>query len=114
VSTIPHLTGDKLRAHRFPFPSRSEQEAIVEFLDSALADVTRTFGVAQTETSLLREYRTRLIADVVTGKLDVRDAAARLPDEPDEPEPAEEAEAPLDGEESQADDLDAIPEEAEA
>jgi len=34
----------------------------------------------QNEISLLREYRTRLIADVVTGKLDVREAAARLPD----------------------------------
>ncbi len=33
------------------------------------------------EITLLREYRTRLVADVVTGKLDVRDAAARLPDE---------------------------------
>ena len=29
---------------------------------------------------LLREYRTRLIADVVTGKLDVREAAANLPE----------------------------------
>ena len=33
--------------------------------------------------SLLREYRTRLIADVVTGKLDVREAAASLPEEID-------------------------------
>ena len=33
------------------------------------------------EIELLREYRTRLVADVVTGKLDVREAAARLPDE---------------------------------
>ena len=39
---------------------------------------------------MLREYRTRLIADVVTGKLDVREAAARLPDEVDEPEPLDE------------------------
>ena len=30
---------------------------------------------------LLREYRARLIADVVTGKLDVRETAATLPDE---------------------------------
>ena len=29
---------------------------------------------------MLREYRTRLIADVVTGKLDVREAAADLPE----------------------------------
>ena len=31
------------------------------------------------EINLLCQYRTRLIADVVTGKLDVREAAARLP-----------------------------------
>ena len=40
----------------------------------------------QREISLLREYRTRLIADVVTGKLDVRAAAAALPEEGEEPE----------------------------
>jgi type I restriction enzyme S subunit len=32
------------------------------------------------EIELLNEYRTRLIADVVTGKLDVREAAATLPE----------------------------------
>lgn len=37
------------------------------------------------EIELLREYRTRLISDVVTGKLDVREAAARLPAEAAEP-----------------------------
>jgi type I restriction enzyme S subunit len=42
------------------------------------------------EIELLQEYRTRLIADVVTGKLDVRDAAAALPDELDEDEPLDE------------------------
>ena len=35
---------------------------------------------ARRQIELLREYRTRLIADVVTGKLDVRDAAASLPE----------------------------------
>ncbi|MCZ7637667.1 MAG: hypothetical protein M5U12_17500 [Verrucomicrobia bacterium] len=35
------------------------------------------------EISLLREYRTRLIADVVTGKLDVGEAARGLPDTAD-------------------------------
>ncbi len=30
----------------------------------------------------MQDYRTRLTADVVTGKLDVREAAARLPDGP--------------------------------
>ena len=34
----------------------------------------------QKELELLEEYRARLIADVVTGKLDVREAAAGLPE----------------------------------
>ena len=42
---------------------------------------------ARRQIELLEEYRTRLIADVVTGKLDVRAAAARLPDEEDNREP---------------------------
>ena len=37
-------------------------------------------GSVRDQVILLREYRTRLIADVVTGKLDVRKAAAELPD----------------------------------
>ena len=55
-------------------------------LDQVIARTAR-------EIELLREYRTRLVADVVTGKLDVREAAARLPKEDDAPteeEPIEE------------------------
>ena len=69
---------------------------------------------AQREISLLRQYRIRLIADVVTGKLDVREAAARLPEEVEGPEPLGEADALSDVEEDTADDLDEAPEEAEA
>ena len=36
---------------------------------------------------LVQEYRTRLIADVVTGKLDVREVAVQLPDDDHEAEP---------------------------
>jgi len=44
-----------------------------------LADTSEKTHLADREIDLLREYRTRLVADVVTGKLDVRDAAAGLP-----------------------------------
>ena len=37
-------------------------------------------GQRESEIELLREYRTRLVADVVTGKLDVREVAERLPE----------------------------------
>jgi type I restriction enzyme S subunit len=41
-------------------------------------------AIARTEReiALMQEYRTRLTADLVTGKLDVREAAAKLPDLP--------------------------------
>ena len=66
-------------------------------VDLALIDnVTAVAAVAKRST-LLREYRTRLIADVVTGKLDVREAAARLPDEVEEPEPLDQADTLIGG-----------------
>ena len=115
-STIAHLTGDKLRAHRLAFPPKAEQIRIVAHLDRELGEVDRTVMTVGREISLLREYRTRLIADVVTGKLDVREAAARLPEETDEPEPLDDTDtSPEDiSDETAAPDLDAALEEAEA
>ena len=69
---------------RLPVPSLMEQHAIVEYLDKATANIDSAIARARRQVELLQEYRTRLIADVVTGKLDVREAAAQLPDEPDE------------------------------
>ena len=50
---------------------------------------------------------------MVTGKLDVRKAAARLPDEAEEPEPLDETESESEAEEADAGDIDEVPEEAE-
>ena len=105
LSTIAHLTGDKLRAHRLPFPTVEEQDSIVGFLDDRLARLDRACIHTLREVECLNEYRTRLIADVVTGKFDVREAAARLPDEVEELEPLDEADALIDGEEESTDAL---------
>ena len=114
-STIAHLTGDKLRAHRFVFPPKTEQVAIVAYLDNATRDVNQGGAGAQREIDLLREYRARLIADVVTGKQDVRAAAANLPNAADEPELLDENEALAESDEDLADvKLDASTEQAEA
>jgi type I restriction enzyme S subunit len=100
LSTIAHLTGDKLRAHRFPFPPVAEQELLVTFLDYESRKVDQAISTAHREISLFHEYRTRLIADVVTGKLDVRSAAGSLSEEveaaPDDAEPLAEDEEPTD------------------
>jgi type I restriction enzyme S subunit len=53
-------------------PPYDEQIRIADHLDAALAQIESARSRAQTEIELMREYRTRLIADVVTGKLDVR------------------------------------------
>lgn len=95
-------------------PPVEEQRQIARHLDQATAQVVRALNSAQHEIDLLREYRTRLIADVVTGKLDVREAAARLPNEAEEPEPRDDIEAEGEADETGADDTDTVPEEAEA
>lgn len=65
-------------------------------LGIAIAKATR-------EIDFLREFRTRLIADVVTGKLDVREAAASLPVETEEPEAPKETDSLAEGEEAPED-----------
>ena len=61
-----------------PYPPPDEQVGIVRYLDKATAAIAT--DRAHRQIDLLREYRTRLIADVVTGKLDVREEEARLPE----------------------------------
>jgi type I restriction enzyme S subunit len=62
-------------------PPVDEQSAIVAYYVAATSDLDQTIATARLEIDLLREFRTRLIADVVTGKLDVRQVAAGLPEE---------------------------------
>ncbi len=62
-------------------PTNAEQREILETLKAELDECDRPIQIAENEIELLQEYRTRFIADVVTGKLDVREAAAALPDE---------------------------------
>ena len=49
-----------------------EQNSILEFIDRETAAFNNGIEKTQREITLIREYRERLIADVVTGKLDVR------------------------------------------
>jgi type I restriction enzyme S subunit len=100
-----------LRAFPIMLPPLPEQRVILQGINSQSASGDKAIEDAQREIELLNEYRTRLIADVVTGKLDVREGAAALP----QVDPLD-AEADLDDTlETESDvDLDAIPEEAEA
>jgi type I restriction enzyme, S subunit len=64
-----------------PLPPVPEQVRINKQLRLELAGLNGAVSHLEREIDLLREYRTRLVADVVTGKLDVREVAVRLPDE---------------------------------
>ena len=76
TSTINQLTLGILNDFKVPRPPSEEQTAIVRYLDKTTADIDTAIDKAQRQIDLLREYRTRLIADVVTGQLDVRGAGA--------------------------------------
>jgi type I restriction enzyme S subunit len=83
----------------FTIPPENEQRQIAGHLDEVTAQLGAAAARTQREIDLVREYRTRLIADVVTGKVDVREVAARMLDEAEAPEPLDEADTSLDGEE---------------
>lgn len=61
-------------------PPKEQQAAIVAYVDQSTAELERAKAAVEREITLIQEFRTRLIADVVTGKLDVRAAAASLPE----------------------------------
>lgn len=94
-------------------PPRSEQGRIAAFLDESLLETERAIDRSRSEQRLLREYCVRLVADVVTGKLDVREAAAQLPEDVQEPNEGDEVDTEADVEEP-SDDGDAVAAEAEA
>ena len=81
-------------------PPEKEAEWICERVAGETAELEKTVGTAEREIALLREYRIRLIADVVTGKLDVREVAANLPEEAEESESLDETETGENSEET--------------
>jgi type I restriction enzyme S subunit len=92
--SVPHLSPEQIRAFKVALPPIGEQEAIADSVERSTAGIANAVTRMEREIELLREYRTRLVADVVTGKLDVREAVAGLPDEaaPDfESRPTDEA-----------------------
>ena len=65
---------------RLPVPPFEEQKEIMSAMNIETAALTTAIARTEREIALMQEYRTRLTADLVTGKLDVREAAVMLPD----------------------------------
>jgi type I restriction enzyme S subunit len=71
LSTIVHLTGEQLRAHRFPWPPRDEQACIVQHLDIATLRAKELTANIARQIDLLLERRQALITAAVTGELEI-------------------------------------------
>ena len=74
----PGLAVERVLNLNLPVPPPQAQAHIARYIERETADIDAAIDRARREIELLGEYRTRLIADVVTGKVDVREAAAEL------------------------------------
>jgi type I restriction enzyme, S subunit len=61
---------------KVPVPTIEEQNEIISFIDCEKARIDKAITKIQKEIDLLQEYRTALISEVVTGKIDVREEVA--------------------------------------
>lgn len=69
---IEHFGPTHLKRMWIAMPPHEEQSAIVRQINERQEPLIRAISRAHAEIDLIREYRTRLVADVVTGQLDVR------------------------------------------
>ena len=97
----PGLAVERVLNLWLPVLDPQEQAVIAAHIEKQTAGSNVSIAFARRKIDLLREYHTCLIADVVTGKLDVREAAGRLPDEDEdeEPEPLDETDTLINGKE---------------
>lgn len=70
--SIAHLTREKLVTVPFTVPPIQEQEMICKWISEECKPLEEAIQRAEEEIKLIREYRDRQIADVVTGQVDVR------------------------------------------
>lgn len=74
-STALGLKASKLPELRLAVPDLEKQSRIVEFLDERWTKIEELVMKAAQAIDILQEYRSALITDAVTGKIDVREAA---------------------------------------
>ena len=73
VSGQPNLNTDLVKSLAFAFPPKPEQHQIVQHIETHTTRIDQEIAATEKEIALLEEYRQALIAEAVTGKIDVRD-----------------------------------------
>lgn len=69
----PNLNTDLVKSTPIAVPPPNEQMGIISFIDEQIKLSEKTIANTNIEINLLKEYKTALISEVVTGKVDVRD-----------------------------------------
>ena len=77
-ATAPHVNVSTIRNYCFSIPRRSEQDAVVDMIKCSTRGFSRAIANARSCMSRAHEYQSRLVSDIVTGRLDVRDAASSM------------------------------------
>lgn len=72
-STIKNLSLYSINKTNIPYPPDNEQQLIVEYLNQNISKINEAMEKVEKEIDFLKEYKTTLISDVVTGKIDVRE-----------------------------------------
>lgn len=70
---VGNLNVNNVERYKVPIPPLNEQVQIVEFIENKTTEIDIIITKAEQEIELLKEYKTALISEVVTGKVDVRD-----------------------------------------
>lgn len=87
VNTQGNLNIERISTLRVVLPQVDLQKDIVRNIESRITSIEKSIKLVNNEIRILRELRTRLISDVVTGRLDVRDVEVPiLTDDELEPE----------------------------
>lgn len=70
---IVHIYASSLRDLQIPLPPLQEQEAIAEYLEGRLAKIDTAIEKTKNQVELMREYKTSLISQAVSGKINIKE-----------------------------------------
>ena len=97
------LQMDKMKEIPFIIPPADEQNVIVEHIKNTLPTYNNAIEKLTAEVEVLEEYKTKIIADTVTGKIDVRDIEIPEYEFTEESADSDSEDADLDGDGEQED-----------
>ena len=75
---VGNLNVNNVERYKVPIPPLNEQEMIVDYISSKSSEIDKIVLKTQQEIVLLKEYKTTLISEVVTGKVDVSTSSTQV------------------------------------